>query len=207
MTQHHPESGAFSEARIAECQLCLDNAEAYALHALAADERMTMDQHLQWCGACRRAITEVRRVTNVLPFLAVPAVPSASAKAGLFARIAEDDVAETAAAPAAIVSANPREAGPGMLRTPAKNPSSGASPWQRWIAPAIIAPLAICLVLLAGWTNSLRNEVDTLQARQQSPVTIAQVGSTGFRYATLCPETAMSGVQEFPGIRPVRWKP
>lgn len=180
MTHHHPEHRASLDARFEECELCLDNAEAYALNALGHAERTTIDLHLLWCDGCRRAISEIRRVTNHLPFLAEPEVPSASTKAALVARIATEEAAP-AAAPAPIehpiASNNPWNATPASQKDSAKEPPVGPSIWQRWITPAIIAPLAISLLILSAWTNSLRNEVDSLQAQQQVPITLAQVGS------------------------------
>ena len=45
--------------------------------------------------------------------------------------------------------------------------------WRRWIPPAVITPLAIALLVLAAWTNSLRNEVNALRAEQQEGFTVA----------------------------------
>lgn len=194
MTQQHSEHGASPDARIAECQRCIANAEAYALNALEGIERRTIEHHLLWCGKCRRMIADVRRVTNLLPFLAEPAVPSPEAKSNLFARIAGSQ-AEDESVERPVAHAHPWETRPVAAKTPGKNGATRSSPWQRWIGPALIAPLAIALLLLSAWTNSLRNEVDSLEARQQMPANLAQIGSTDsdlqlYALKPACPECA-----------------
>ena len=171
MTHHHPDPDAAHGAVTADCMFSQENLEAFALGALGGNERSRMEQHLAWCGPCRRGLAEIRRITTLLPFLSPPAVPSAAAKAALFKRIAENT---TEHAENRMIPGNPwipRE--PRARPKPAGGNKTPPAPWQRWVAPGLIAPLAICLIVLSAWTNSLRNEVNMLRSAEASRMTSA----------------------------------
>ncbi len=166
MTHQHPGPAAVQDAMNTECTFFQENAEAFALHAVEGAERSQMERHMLWCGPCRRGLAEVRRVTGLLPFLSPPALPSPSVKARLFERLAEEttDDGESIAT----------FSNPWIRTTLVDRPERGArnktqtGAWQRWIAPGLIAPLAICLIVLSAWTNSLRNEVSMLRSAEAS---------------------------------------
>lgn len=167
MTHQHPGPGAARDAMNTDCGFCQDNLDAFALGALRGTERSRVEQHLLWCGPCRRLHAEIRRITDFLPFLSHPAVPSETAKTRLFERIAADR---------ADVPANPAvNTNPWISTEPVSRPkretrnNAQAAAWQRWIAPGLIAPLAICLVVLSAWANSLQNELSVLRSAEASP--------------------------------------
>jgi len=169
VTSQNPENGVSPDSRHPDCRFVIDNAEAFALGALDRADQSRIEQHLILCGPCRRAIAEVRRVTNLLPFLAAPAVPSPSVKRALFERIAD-------APPQPEPVMNPwiprSEAAPepaSLTRKAATSPTL----WQRWLPTTLVAPLAIALLILAAWANSLRNEVSYLEAEREQQTALA----------------------------------
>lgn len=160
MTHQIPEHDAPDDDRIIDCASCQDHTEELALGILPASLSASMVRHLDACGPCRAEYRRLRRVTRLLPFIAEPAEPSPEARSLLMTRI-ERSTRENAARP--VVLHNPWA---NMDQPPAREPApvpNSVSPWQRWIGPGIVAPLAICLILLSAWTNSLRNEVDHLR--------------------------------------------
>jgi len=170
VTSRNPENGASPDSRHLECRHVIDNAEAFALGALDGAERSRIEQHLILCGACRRAVADVRRVTDLLPFLAEPATPPASVKTALFDRIARE------ASDPPMPSMNPWVPTGVAASTPSQSAvGSGrpASSWQRWLPPALLAPLALVLLVTAAWANSLRNELDYLEAERNSRSALA----------------------------------
>jgi hypothetical protein len=154
-----------------DCTFCQQNLDAYGLGALPDQETSRIERHLPQCARCRTTLGSIRRVTNLLPFLAEPADPSPMAKAKLFARI-ERGEPEDAAREMPFALANPWTSFSSAPEpTPSPQPARGA--WQRWIAPGIIAPLAICLLVISAWANSLQNEVEDLRSSE-----IAEAAST-----------------------------
>lgn len=171
MTHQHPGPGAADDAMDTECTFFQENAEAFALGAVESTERSRIEQHMLWCGPCRRGLAEIRRVTGLLPFLSPPALPSPSAKARLFERIADEttDDAETMAS-----FSNPWVRSTPVTRSErAARKGARTGAWHRWIAPGLIAPLAVCLIVLSAWANSLRNEVNMLRSAEASRTSTA----------------------------------
>lgn len=161
MTNHAPGPERVPDAMSTDCAFCEDNLHAYSLGALIGFERSRVEQHLLWCGRCRRAHADIRRVTDLLPFLSEVSAPSPKVKARLFSQIADS---ETGTGDTPVILPNPWAA-VAAPSAPVEQPAgtlTGA--WQRWMLSGLIAPLAICLIVLAAWTNSLHNEVSDLRA-------------------------------------------
>jgi hypothetical protein len=168
VTSQNPDNGLSSDNRHHECRHVIDNAEAYALGALDHADRSGIEQHLMWCGPCRRAVAAARRATDLLPLLSDPATPSSAVKAQLFARVARDQDSSSAALP---------DPNPWVPKTDAPQDPAGAGrtslSWQRWLPPALLAPLALVLLVTAAWANSLRNEVSYLESERRSQAAMA----------------------------------
>ena len=181
MTSRTPANGHTPDRLAQECAFTVENAEAFALGALEERERSRIQQHVAWCGPCRRAGADARRVTALLPFLALPATPSPRVRAGLFARIAQDQARETPNLnPWAPASSTP---------SPTDPPPGPPAPtgWQRW-TPALVAPLAIALIVLAAWAHALRNEVAYLrQEREEITLDQAAGSNAGMQLYALTP--------------------
>lgn len=76
-----------------------------------------------------------------------------------------------------VVLANPWESRPDAsthIQEQALEAEPRAGIWQRWVVPGVVAPLAICLLLLSAWTNSLHNEVENLRSSGGGEVTTTQ---------------------------------
>lgn len=141
-----------------DCASCADRLHELALGILPAGHVRSVVRHLEECDACRTEYVAISRVTRLLPFLAEPDSPSPDVKNRLLARLGEP---EQEAIPRSF--GNPWAASePEPEQSPAPGSTSGFS-WQRWVMPGIVAPLAICLMVLAAWTNSLHNEVASLR--------------------------------------------
>lgn len=164
MTSSFPENGKSMHSRQRECGFATEHAEAFALGALDHPDHSRVEQHLSWCGPCRRAVAQARRVTDLLPLLAEPATPSPSVKTALLDRIASVPTG----GPPPLPNPWPRVMPPAA----AKRASRPTASWRRWLPSVVIAPLAIALLVLAAWTNSLRNEMDGLRAEQREGIEI-----------------------------------
>ena len=64
MTSSYPENGMSIDRLQRACGFATENAEAFALGALDEREHRCIEQHLLWCGPCRLAVAEARRVTD-----------------------------------------------------------------------------------------------------------------------------------------------
>lgn len=182
MTTAHPDNPHPTDPA---CEAFRDELEAYALGALDDVEQFRLETHLDACDACRAALAEIRAVTGYLPYLSEPATPAPETRADLLARIAAD-----------IRRDEPRAyPNPWTAQAPAahEKASSGIPAWQRWIAPALVAPLAIALIVLAAWTNSLRQEVGDLRASEQISQLVDQETRQGndiqlYDFKPACPD-------------------
>lgn len=191
MTSQNPENGVSPDSRHEACRQVTENAEAFALGALDHAEHSRIEQHMVLCGACRRAVAQARRVTDLLPFLAEPATPSASVKTALLDRVrANRDEAQ-----APLPNLNPWVPQTATGGAPTARPggmSTPATSWRRWLPAAVLAPLALVLLVTAAWANSLRNEVNYLEAERDSNTSLASTLGTGndmrlYTFKPACP--------------------
>lgn len=147
----------------------LEQLEAYALGALDRADSGIVEQHLRWCPQCRGEEEAIRRAVDLLPFIVPPAdVPSPAVKGLLFDRIAADesqpdreDMADRLRHHEPEVMAGARAVSsvtPSAPRTPGSRTSNPA--WSRFVPPAVIAPLAIALLVVGAWANSMRLDLE-----------------------------------------------
>lgn len=161
----------------AECAFTEEHAAGYALGALDRFERGLVEQHLRWCERCRELVDAAEGVTALLPFLSPPvAPPSATVRSALMERIAADSTGPIVAVPP--VSSRPaRVSVPADMARPSSN---SARRWSRILPAALVAPLAIALIAVLAWANSLQNTIDEqeveLATLQQTDGTVAGVG-------------------------------
>lgn len=175
-----------------DCAFARENLEAEALDILEPADHARMQRHLQLCGPCRRELAELHKVADLLPLLSEPATPSPLVKARLFQQIADESVPE-----APVYShANPWE----QEHSPAPAPTTGGGRpggsnggWRSWMMSALVAPLAIAIIVLGAWTNSLRNDLQSAQSGERDTVAeIAQdTGNGGMKLYSMepsCPD-------------------
>jgi len=178
MTQPIPEHGATNDAMKSQCTFCQENLDAFGLGALPEQDASRISYHLMICERCQHVFASIRRVTNLLPFMADQVDPPPAAKARLFDRIANDTPETPALDEAPVMLFNPW-----VSSTPAPTPDEKSqtnqrlNPWSKWILPGLVAPLAICLIVLSAWANSLQNEVDDLRSLNTPRNTTAQSAS------------------------------
>ncbi len=139
-----------SNAPSPECGFTLDNLEGYVLDALDRFERGVVEHHLRWCDPCQAEAARVERVVDAIP-LAVPlvAAPGPGVKASLMDRIASGEAEQTVSSP------TPE---PVRIVESPKLLQPATSRW-RYISAALIAPLALSLLVMGVWANSLRTDL------------------------------------------------
>ncbi len=142
----------------------LDQLEAHALGALDRTDAGIVEQHLRWCAPCRDRAESTRRVVDLLP-LALPldTAPSSDVKRALFARVAADDREMPYEPPIDRRHLEAEERRVPVPAAPVGSSHPGAvisarasSTWSRIVPPAIIAPLALALIVVGAWANSMR---------------------------------------------------
>ncbi|HEV2066650.1 MAG TPA: hypothetical protein VGR08_07430 [Thermomicrobiales bacterium] len=141
----------------AQCAFTEEHAAGYALGALDRFDRGLVDQHLRWCERCRELVDAAESVTARLAFLSPPVAPlSANVRSALMERIAAD-------ATGPIVAVPPVSSRPAIVSAPAETgqtPRATTRRWSRVLPAALIAPLAIALIGVLAWANSLQNTID-----------------------------------------------
>ena len=166
MTDHTSDKNRASSPFKEECGYCQENLEAQALDILDAADRARVERHLQWCGPCRRALADIHSVIDLLPLTSEPVTPSPMVKARLFQQIADEAVEE-----AAMTFGNPWQSGTADKHVPERTSILPAhTPRSFSFASMFIAPLAIALIVLGAWTNSLRTDLNDIQTRQDGGV-------------------------------------
>lgn len=169
MTDHTTNTHRSTSPFRGDCAFVQDNLEAEALDILEPAAHARVQRHLQFCGPCRRALADLRSVVDLLPLLSEPATPSPMAKARLFQQIAD----ESQARPRLVATTNPWEPKPADDPPPANPPASGSNGnpgWQRWMMPAMVAPLAVAIIVLAAWANALQNDLDATRGGERDAV-------------------------------------
>lgn len=143
------------------CDASQELLPAHALGALDREEQSQVEQHLVWCATCRRELLTWEDTVNLLPLLAPQVDPPDDVKPRLMAAINADDrepsLSRSWTSPAAPEAAQ-----------------SHSVPFipSRWAA-ALIMPLAICILVLGAWVNSLRHDVIDLRTGMPADVTSA----------------------------------
>ena len=147
-----------------DCAFVRDHLGSFALDALDSVDRGIVEHHLRWCESCRDEADGFDRVVGFL-HLASPLGPGpgANAKRELMQRVTAND--ET------VSSTN---AGPN--RPDRQAASRGTTPaWIRFASTALIASLALALIVVGVWANSLRNDLSEQdeEMRDQTQLTEA----------------------------------
>lgn len=172
------DSVADDHAISGECAFADEHAAGFALGALDRFERGLVEQHLRWCARCRDIIQAAENVTAVLPFLSPPvAPPPDTVRAALMERITADVDGPIVEVPP--VSSRPASSPPPVI--PAADDVATTTPrrWARVFPAALVAPLAIALIVVSAWANSLQNTIDEQDsdlANQQRNGAIASDG-------------------------------
>lgn len=166
-----------------DCAFAREQIEGFVLDALDRFERGIVEQHLRWCRACQTEVAAFERVADRLPY-ALPLVsdlePRPETRSALFERIRTEpapvpanDHARPVAAPVRRPSTNP---------APRLASASSSSRW-RFVPAAVIAPLAIALVVMGVWANSLRNDLDEREIELASQAELDQALANGGKVA------------------------
>ena len=168
--QPNPQSTKHS----AECAFVQENIEGFVLDALDRFERGMVEHHLRWCTSCQAEASRYERVVERLPFaVAASPKPGPELKTSLFERIRADTSA-TKATPSrrtverATKSTEGRESSPG---------------WWRYASAALIAPLALSLLVMGVWANSMRNDLNEQGMDLESQAQLNQVLANGGQVA------------------------
>jgi anti-sigma-K factor RskA len=125
---------------------------AYALEAVAPEERATLDAHLPTCAACRAELAELRLAVVALPLLVDEREPPATLRGRIESSIARDlaggaDRGDPAVPPAA----------PDRIRAlPSAPRASARRAGLGWAAAAALLVVAAGLLL---WNLRLRQEI------------------------------------------------
>jgi hypothetical protein len=171
MTDHKPTPHRATSPLREDCAFVRENLEAEALDILEPAAHARVQRHLQFCGPCRRALADLHAVTDLLPLLSEPATPSPMAKARLFQRVAN----ESEFGPRLVTMGNPWAAKPEDNTLPSSTAApaagGGGNPgWQSWLMTAMVAPLAVAIIVLAAWANSLQNDLDSARSGERDAV-------------------------------------
>lgn len=142
----------------------LDQLEAHALGALDRTDAGIVEQHLRWCAPCRDQAKTTRDVVDLLPLALAPDdAPSTRVKRALLSRVAADERELPYEPPMERAHLEGEDRGvraPSATVVPSRTRAavSGRTPsrWVRFVPPAIIAPLALALIVLGAWANSMR---------------------------------------------------
>jgi len=137
----------------AECAAIRDDLGAWALNALDASERSSVDQHVSRCLGCRAEADRWLAVSSALPLSLDPVAPSADGRDRLMHRLADDQMRSVTPAVPLTDTNNP--ANTSTLPIPPSN--RGRFAWSQ----ALVAPLIIALIAMTAWSFDLRDQVDS----------------------------------------------
>lgn len=213
--------------RNADCAVVQEDAHDYVMGTLDPDTRDAIAEHCKRCPNCRAIIDELSSTVSMLAFSSRAVTPPPTAKAALFARIAQNAVpAESASTWGDISLDNFRTptlpAAPVVPALPqgTTDPVASSKSWSRFIAyaaPLATIPLILALGFVGYWGVSNRMElndrtqtVDELNASVQllnSKVSALSVGMEDFEqylnpntskhYAMLDPSPSTEGSQAY----------
>ena len=174
-----------------ECEFVLDNLEGFALDALDGYERGMIEHHLRWCRACRAEVAATERIVELLPFAVSPTIEAHSeTRSALLARITQ---AQPEPASMGETTYSPHEVPP----TPATGTEIRA-PWWKYASTALIAPLALALLVMGVWANSLQSDLSDRQQELANQVLLNDALSNGgqvqlYSVQQTCPTCLGSG--------------
>lgn len=177
MTDHISDKNRPASPFKEECAFVQEHLEAEALDILEPARHARVRRHLQLCGHCRRDLAHLHEVADLLPLLSEPATPSPQVKARLFRQIAD----ESDPGPRVVTFGNPWVKGDETIRdvsAPVAAPDGNTAPgWRGWMMSALVAPLALALIVLGAWSNSLSNDLESARSGGTRD-TAAEIAST-----------------------------
>ena len=132
----------------------LDQLEAWALGALDSFDRGMVEHHLRWCDDCRLEAAAWSALVRHLG-LATPLThkPHPAVKQRLLSSIGESGRKQPLPLPDQAVPSVP------SVRTSTSFPAN-SSRLQRYAAASLILPLALAVLVLGVWSNSLKHTLD-----------------------------------------------
>lgn len=157
-----------------ECAFALEHIEAFALDALDRFERGMVEHHLRWCAPCQAEAARYERVADLLPFaVAATMEPAPETKARLLERIRDD------ASQPEMLSSRPAVR---TVQEPVRS-NGERSGWSRYASAALIAPLALALLVMGVWANSMRTDLDEQRTDFQAQAQLDQALASGGQVA------------------------
>ena len=158
--------------------------EAWSLGALEPADAAAVDRHVLGCNDCREEADALARVASLLPLSLQPVTPSDDVKRKLMARIANDQMAASAASNEASI----------LPVTGARTDQGDARKSFHW-SQLLVAPLAIALLVMSLWAFELRGQVndqeDTLSTSQT--VSMLPDGFQAFSMQSECETCSTTG--------------
>jgi anti-sigma factor RsiW len=175
-----------------------DDAGAWVLGALSADEHERFAAHLETCDICRREVAELQMVADTLPLAAPQVAPPPELKERIMATVRAEAAVLAAAAPADAPSDAP--AAPLAAERPRPAPEKRDRGWWRRplvalrpLPAAIGAAVLIALGVGAGVLLSSGPDERTVQAKVVAPSSPAARASL-----TVADDRATLDVRDFP---------
>jgi len=139
-----------------------DLVEARALDALAPDDQMRVDQHVEICPTCKHLLAEMTETAHLLAWIVQPERPSRHCKSRIMERIERETF---------------------LARPPAGRPRRSLPGWSGWLAVGALA------LVLVGWNVRLRQENDKLQLVDTAMVADRKPATLKPQTANLTPAT------------------
>ncbi len=168
---HHTGDGATGALA---CEFVRDNLEAFVLGALDSADRETVELHLRWCPECRDEADALQRVASLLPLaLSNGPAPSLGSSAALLERIAREDSERPAIG--SLATAWPAPA----PNAPVSPVAPSATAWRGFVPAALIAPLAIALLVVGAWANSMRHDLNDATGAMSTQAALGQTPIEG----------------------------
>ncbi len=170
----------------AACDFARGNLEALALGALDSFDRDVVEHHVRWCLECRAEADILQRVADSLP-LGLPDgnQPDEKVWTGIRAAITGSD---RPIAPVTTLKARAQG-------DPSTTLISRSAPHWAYV---LVAPLAIALLVMSVWANSLKQDLDASGERTNitNSMNRALFGRSGVQLTTMdqtCPNCTGSG--------------
>jgi len=180
-----------------DCAFTLDHVESFALDALDSFDRGIVEHHLRWCESCQKEAASFERVVRNMHLVTqLGAPPPVSSRQELMRRIAAGGEDAPLARPQS-----------SQLTRQAESASTAGS-WTRYIPVAIIAPLALALLVVGVWVNSLQDDLSNRNLELTSQTHLNQSLANGgqvqlFSVEQSCPTcrgNGQVGVSESKGM-------
>lgn len=156
------------------CSEVREELETWALGALEPNEADAVERHIAVCEPCRQESAAIGGIARLLPFSLPPVSPSSAARHALMSRIADEQMAVSAAQ--SQLSLRPaRQAASAKAAEPARR--------HHW-SQLLVMPLAIALVVMTLWSLELREQASDNDGDGNSAATVSMLPH-GFQTYTM----------------------